>query len=366
MPGIIDRYLIREVLTGWFAVTVILWLVLVSQRLVRYLADAVEGKLPGDVIFILLGVKTLWYLVYIMPFALALGVVVGLGRLYRDNEMVVLRSCGVGPARLYQPLLGMGLVVAILLGVMSLYVSPSVSAYGNHILKEAELRADLTAMGAGRFNEIKKGRMTFYAEQLSEDKLQMEKLFIYASDRASDDAEPQVLTARSAYRMRDSDTGDDFLVLVDGFSFEGQPGSASYRMMKFERYGVRIETPKVGKQHHKRENKPTSELLGSSDLLDRVELQWRLSVPVSVLVLILLAVPLSRVGPRKGRFGQIMIAVLLFVVYFNLLGTARVWVEQGVINPVIGIWWVPVLPVLLTLLMLKANWIFYFFRRPGA
>jgi lipopolysaccharide export system permease protein len=363
MPGIIDRYLIREVLHGWFAVTLILWLVLVSQRMVRYLADAIEGKLPGDVIFILLGVKTIWYFVYIMPFALALGVVVGLGRLYRDNEMVVLRACGMGPARLYQPLLGLGIVVAVLLGCLSLYVSPGISAYGNHVLKQAELRADLTALGAGRFNEIRNGKMTFYAEQLSEDKLRMEKLFIYALDHQVDDAEPQVLTARSAYRMRDEESGSDFLVLVDGFSFEGQPGSAAWRMMKFGRYGVRVKTPKVGEQHRKREDKPTSELLGSSDLLDRVELQWRLSVPVSVMVLILLAVPLSRVGSRKGRFGQLLVAVLLFVVYFNLLGTARVWVEQGAVNPVIGIWWVPMLPVLLTLLLLNANRIFYLFRR---
>lgn len=205
--------------------------------------------------------------------------------------------------------------------------------------------------------------MTFYAEQLSEDKLRMEKLFIYAFDQKAGDAEPQVLTARSAYRMRDEESGDDFLVLVDGFSFEGQPGSAAWRMMKFGRYGVRVETPKVGEQHRKHEDKPTSELLGSSHLLDQVELQWRLSVPVSVMVLTLLAVPLSRVGPRKGRFGQLLIAVLLFVVYFNLLGTARVWVEQGVVNPVIGIWWVPVLPVLLTLLLLNANRIYYLLRR---
>lgn len=363
MPGIIDRYLIREVLHGWFAVTLVLWLILVSQRLVRYLADAVEGKLPGDVIFILLGVKTMWYLVYIMPFALALGVVVGLGRLYRDNEMVVLRACGMGPARLYQPLLGLSIAVAFLLGGLSLYVSPGVSAYGNHVMKQAELRADLTALGAGRFNEIKNGKMTFYAEQLSEDKLSMEKLFIYALDRKADDAEPQVLTARSAYRMRDEESGDDFLVLVDGFSFEGQPGSSAYRMMEFGRYGVRVETPKVNKQQWQREDRPTSELLGSSNLFDQVELQWRLSVPVSAIVLTLLAVPLSRVGPRKGRFGQLLVAVLLFVVYFNLLGTARVWVEQGVVHPLIGIWWVPMLPVLLTLLMLNTDRIFYLFRR---
>jgi lipopolysaccharide export system permease protein len=100
MLRIFDRYLLKEVISGWLAVTVVLWLVLVSNRLVRYLADAAEGDIPADVIFSLLALKMVWYLVLVMPFALALGVVLGLGRLYRDNEMVVMSACGVGPGRI--------------------------------------------------------------------------------------------------------------------------------------------------------------------------------------------------------------------------------------------------------------------------
>jgi lipopolysaccharide export system permease protein len=108
MLRILDRYLLREVIFGWLATTLILWFVLITNRLVRHLARAAAGELPGDVILTLLAVKTFWFIVYIMPFSLALGVVLALGRLYRDNEMAVLSACGVGPgcpsAPMYPPM----------------------------------------------------------------------------------------------------------------------------------------------------------------------------------------------------------------------------------------------------------------------
>ncbi len=124
MLRIFDRYLLKEVIYGWLAVTVVLWLVLVSNRLVQYLAEAAEGNIPGSLIFNLLALKMVWYLVLVVPFALALGVVLGLSRLYRDNEMVVMSACGVGPARIYRPLLGLSMIVAVLIAWLSLYVSP--------------------------------------------------------------------------------------------------------------------------------------------------------------------------------------------------------------------------------------------------
>jgi len=355
MLRIVDRYLLKEIIHSWLAVTLILWLILVSQRLVRYLADAVAGELPGDVIFLLLGVKTIWYLVYVMPFSLALGVVLGLGRMCRDSEMIVLGACGIGPGRLYQPLLGLGVVTAVMLGWLALYVNPGISEYGYQLEKHAEQRADITSLGAGRFNEIRQGEMTFYAERLSEDKLNMENLFIYVSPKEGGNPMPQVLTAKSAYRMTDEETGDNFLVLVDGYRFEGTPGEAKYRMMEFGQYGVRIELPGIDISTSQRSGRPTSELLASGTREDAIELQWRLSVPVSVLVLIFLAVPLSSHSPRQSRYGQLVIAVLIFVIYFNLLGTAKAWVEQGTVPVMIGIWWVHLLPVILAAALLNRD-----------
>ena len=355
MLSIIDRYLLREILLGWVAITLVLLLIMISHRMVGYLAQAATGELPGDVIFVLLGVKTIWLLVYVMPFSLALGVVSGLGRLYRDNEMTVLAACGVGPGRLYPPLLGMAVVVALLLGWMALYFTPGVVAYGERITQRAVQQADISLLGAGRFNVLHGGMIIFYAERLSEDKQRMENLFVYVYDRKNQDKPPQVISAASAYRMTDRNSGDEYLVFVDGYRYEGRPGEVGYRIMKFDRQGVRVELPGKEPASSKRSAIPTVDLLGSHDLKQIVELQWRLSVPLSVMVLVFLSVPLSRMSPRKGRYGGLVMPVLVFVIYFNLMGTAKAWVEQGAIPPLIGIWWVHLLPLVLAIALLTGG-----------
>jgi len=352
MLRIFNRYLLKEVVYGWLAVTVILWLILVSNRLVRYLADAAAGDIPGELIFKLLGLKMVWYIIHIVPFALALGVVLGLGRLYRDNEMTVMAACGVGPLRIYKPVLGFGLVIAVSLGWLALYVSPGVQEISHRLETAAGRQADVTALGAGRFNEIQDGKLTFYAERLSADKQTMENLFIAVRNQRDSSKPPQIVRAKSAYRKRDEDTGDQFLVLVDGVRYEGTPGEAAYRVMRFDEYGVRIDLPGGDDTTTKREATPTATLLGSSNTEDIAEVQWRLSMPLSVISLLLLAVPLSRSSPRQGRYGRLVVAILLFVIYYNLLGTAKAWVGDGSVPPVIGLWWVPALPVVASAILL--------------
>jgi lipopolysaccharide export system permease protein len=353
MLRIFDRYLLKEVIYGWLAVTVILWLILVSNRLVRYLADAAAGDIPGEVIFKLLALKMVWYLIHIVPFALALGVVLGLGRLYRDSEMTVMAACGVGTWRIYKPIMGFGLLAAAALAWLALYVSPGVQDISHRLETAAARQADMTALGAGRFNEMQAGKLTFYAERLSADKQTMENLFIaFRSSPKDRSTQQQIVRAKSAYRKRDEATGDQFLVLVDGVRYEGVPGDAAYRIMQFAEYGVRIDMPGSDAATTKLAATPTATLLGSSETEDVAELQWRLSMPLSVISLLLLAVPLCRSSPRKGRYGRLVVAILLFVIYYNLLGTAKVWVGDGSVPPVIGLWWVPLLPVVIAAILL--------------
>jgi lipopolysaccharide export system permease protein len=353
MLPIFDRYLLKEVIYGWLAVTVILWLILVSNRLVRYLADAAAGDIPGELIFKLLVLKMVWYMVHIVPFALALGVVLGLGRLYRDNEMTVMAACGVGVWRIYKPVLGFGLLVAVALVWLALYVSPFVQGISHRLEAAAARQADMTALGAGRFNEMQNARLTFYAERLSADKQTMENLFIAYKSKPRDKSKPQqIIRAKSAYRKQDNATGDQFLVLVDGVRYEGVPGEAAYRVMQFDEYGVRIHMPYSDVATTKRAATPTATLLASGDTEDVAEVQWRLAMPLSVFSLLLLAVPLCKSSPRKGRYGRLVVAILVFVIYYNLLGTAKVWVGNGSVSPLIGVWWVPALPVVLAALLL--------------
>ena len=340
MLRVIDRYLLKDVLQNWFAVTLVLWAILVSNRLARFLGQAADGELPGGVIFALLGLKSIEYLVTLLPLTLYLGVLLALGRLYKDSEMAALGACGVGPAQLYRPLLGLATVVA-------LYVSPRAAELGYEIRARAEGATDLSIVTAGRFHEGANGRLLFYAERVSAKHDYLEGIFV----RTEQDGVPTLLTAKRAQPVRDARTGDRFLVMEDGYRYQGFPGDDIFRVLKFDRHGIRMETVEVLDPPMKHDAKTSMTLWGSDDPRDIAELQWRLSLPLAALGLVLLAVPLSRTTPRQGRFGKLFIALLVFILYYNLLATSQVWVERGVIGALPGMWWVHLIPVLIAVML---------------
>lgn len=351
MLRVIDRYLLKEVGLNWVAVTLVLWLIVVSNRLARYLGEAAAGDLPGNVVFTLLGLKSIEYLVVLLPLTLYLGVLLALGRLYKDSEMAALGACGVGPAQLYRPLLMLALPVAALVAYLALFVSPQAAALGNEIRLRAEGSTDLSAITAGRFHESTNGRLVFYAERVSHDREHLEGLFV----RTEQSGKATLLTAPRAYPVRDAASGDRFLVMEDGYRYQGFPGDEVFRILKFARHGVRLETVEKLEPDFKHGAIPSARLWGSERPRDIAEMQWRLSLPVAALSLVLLAVPLSRTTPRQGRFGKLFTAILVFIVYYNLMGTAQAWVEKGTLAPLPGMWWVHAIPLGLTLLMFQAG-----------
>lgn len=349
MLRVIDRYLLKEVVLNWLAVTLVLWAILVSNRLARFLGEAAEGDLPGSVIFILLGLKSVEYLVTLLPLTLYLGVLLALGRMYKDSEMAALGACGVGAAQLYRPLLTLAATVGLAIGLLALFVSPRVAELGYEIRARAQGEADLSIITAGRFHEAANGRIIFYAERVSSNHEHLQGIFV----RTVQDGVPTLLTAQHAHPEQDAATGDRFLVLQNGYRYQGFPGDAVFRIIKFARHGIRLEAVEVLNPNKKHDARPTVNLWASSDPHDAAELQWRLSLPLAAIGLVLLAVPLSRTTPRQGRFGKLFVAILAFILYYNLLGTAQVWVERGVIGTLPGIWWVHLVPLAL------AGWLFY-------
>ncbi len=338
---ILDRYLLKEVLLHWAAVSLILWVVLISNRMARYLGQAAAGDLPGEIIFTLLGLKSVIYLVALLPLGLYLGILLALGRLYQDSEMAAMAACGVGTRQLYRPLLALGLVTALLLGWLSLAVSPQLAERGHGLQARAEQEADLSALTAGRFTEAKGGRLVLYVEKMSADRAQMERVFL----QGKAEGELALLTAERARTELAEESGARFLVLEQGHRYQGFPGEANYKVMSFGRHGVRMDTEQGNGNAIQRDALPTAQLWASSDPHDMAELQWRLATPLAALVLVVLAVPMSRTTPRKGRYGKLLVAVLAFIIYYNLLSTAQVWVARSVLPPVLGIWWVHLLPV---------------------
>lgn len=345
MFATLDRYLLREVFYTFLSVTGVLLFILLSNQFARVLGEAAAGRLPRDAVLQLLGLTSLEYLTILVPVSLFLSVMLAFGRLYKDSEMSAITACGVGPGRLYRPLMLIAVLAAALLAWLSLDLAPW-SAETAHVLrKTAQRDAELSSLEAGRFRSAAGGDTVFYAESVNSAAM-MANVFIQRQEGE------QVQVAVADRGKLEKEREPPFFVLYDGTRFEGVPGSTAFRIIEFREHGIPILLPEPDLTPDDAEMLPTARLLGSSDLRDRAEFQWRLSVPLSALLFAMLALPLSKTSPRQGRYGKLTIAILAYIVYSNLLGAARVWSERGLVPMEIGLWWVHGLVFLVAVFLL--------------
>ncbi len=332
---IVNRYVMREALAAWLAVTGVLLAIISSHRFARFLGEAAAGKLPGRAVFELLGYGSIGFLTVLVPVGFFLGLLMAFGRLYRDSEMTALIACGVGPAQLYRPVFALGVAAALLLSALTLYGAPWAAQQALEARRAAEKEAELGVFESGRFKSAQGGNAVFYAGSADAASGVLGDLFL---SQVQSDGEQAVVSAASGEQRHDPDTGRRLLILHDGIRYDGVPGSADYRVLRFAEHGVEIAPSAPDLATSKRDGIATSALLASGDPRDVAELQWRISGPLMLLVFAFIAVPLSRTRPREGRYGRIVVGVLLYVVYSNVLGLARLGIERGELPPWLGLW----------------------------
>lgn len=348
MLGIIHRYLLKETVQTWGAVTLVLLLILISNRFAQFLGEAAAGNLPQAAVFKLLALSTISYLTVIVPVGLFFAAMLALGRFYRDSEMTAMMACGIGPGEVYRALMVFAGILAIVLAGLALEAGPWAAAATNTVRKDAEKQAEIGSFEAGRFKTPSDGKGVFYAERVAGNGKQLRKVFMEKRDGRV----VYTVTAARGTQVRDPETGEKMLVLEEGYRYEVTPGSARIKTVKFAEHGMKVEAGSADYSTTSRDVIPTATLWNSSSRRDTAELQWRISVPLTALVLCLLAVPLARTTPRQGRYGKLLLAVLVYIVYSNMLGVARVWVERGRVSTTFGIWWVHILVAVLALFML--------------
>lgn len=340
---IIDRYIRREALVGWLGVLGVLLLIILSHRFARFLGDAAAGKLPAEWVFKLLGLSIVGFLGTLVPVALFLGLMTAFGRLYRDSEMTAMASCGIGPRQLYRPVMKLGAAAALILCFLSLYAGPWAAGELLANRAKAEKEAEIGMFESGRFRTSSDGDVAFYVEKANDDG-SLEKVFVH---RVQDDGTDSTVTARQGEQVTDPASGERYLILHDGERYDGDPGQREYSRVTFAEHGIRIQQSEPDIASSRLDGVPTGELWQSEKPAEIAELQWRLSQPILAIVLALLALPLSRTRPREGRYGRLVIGILVYAVYSNLLGVAQVWVEQGKLPAAIGLWGVHALVLLL-------------------
>jgi lipopolysaccharide export system permease protein len=351
---IVFRYLSREVMLTLSAVSAVLLVIIMSGRFIKYLAQAASGALDPGVLFLIMGFRMPGFLELILPLGLFLGILLAYGRLYLDSEMTVLAATGMSQQRLLAYTLAPATIVALLVAWLSLGLAPQGVAQVAKILNEQDALTEFDTLVPGRFQAMRSGTRVTYTQEMSSDRSQLGGIFISEKRLSKEGDKERGITVLVADKGRQEiqPDGSRYLILENGYRYDGNPGAADYRSIKYDTYGVLLVKPEVSSDISEREALTTRELIGSDEPRKQAELQWRLSIPLLVFVVTLLAVPLSRVNPRQGRFLKLLPAILLYMAYLSLLIAARGALDKGKIPMSIGLWWVHGLFLLIGLTLL--------------
>lgn len=356
---IIFRYLCRELLGATLAVSAVLLLMVMSGRFVKYLAEAAAGDLSASVLFSLMGYRLPEFLSLVIPLGFFVGILLAYGRLYIESEMTVLHACGFSERQLLRYTMVPAVLVALFVAAMSLYLTPTGLQRFSHVLTADKTRNEFDHLVPKKFVSTEGNRAVYYAEGLSDDRSTMFNVFLaeLGSSRGETGTDLQVVTVASeGVQQIDPETGLRYLVLRDGYRYEGVPGQRDYRQMAFSSYEVLLDIPRVRSKSSERiESMSTAELWKSDNLRERVNLHWRFSLPVLVLIVAILAVPLSRTNPRQGRYAKMIPAVLLYIIYLVALQGVRGAIEDGKIEHAWVIWLVHPPFLILGLLLLGGS-----------
>ncbi len=352
---IIARYLARQVLQLTAALTIVLLSVAVLIRLLNYLGDATEGNIDPSVLFILMSYRLPEFVQLTLPLALLLGVLLAYGRMYADNEMTVLIASGLSRRRLLAYTLMSASVLIIAIAYLSLSLTPRGLMNSENLLEQQKDLNEFDVMVPGIFQDISGGARTTYAENIEGNEIGN----VFMNETETD----RLVVAESASLIQcDSLESDDvqaqeqerLVIFSDGSLSEGMAAENYYSVTSFGELAIRLPQRDININLDLEEQTlPTRELLNNPSNARIAELQWRLSLVLIIPVLCLLAVPLSKVNPRQGRFAKLAPAVLLYIIYFALLLASRDWLADGILPAVIGLWWVHLLFLLIGILMFQ-------------
>ncbi|PNB75358.1 LPS export ABC transporter permease LptF [Pseudomonas sp. GW456-E7] len=338
---IVFRYLSREVLLTLSAVSAVLLVIIMSGRFIKYLAQAASGLLDPGSLFLIMGFRMPGFLQLILPLGLFLGILLSYGRMYLESEMTVLSATGMSQQRLVWMTMFPATLVALVVAWLSLSLAPQGANQFQLLLNKQDALTEFDTLEPGRFQSLRDGTRVTYTERMSDDRVNLGGVFISQKNISSNNKDRgiSVLVAEKG-RQEIRPDGNRYLILDNGYRYDGSPGQADYRAIKYDEYGVLLPKPEVSDEVTDRDAMPTSTLIGSEDIRMRAELQWRISLPLLVFIVTLMAVPLARVNPRQGRFLKLLPAILLYMAYLSILIAARGALDKGKIPAVVGLWWV--------------------------
>lgn len=347
--NILQKYILREWFWTFLAVTVVLLIVMISVSLGELLSDVAGGHMPASLMGTLMWLKIPDVLSTIIPLGIFVSITWGTGRMYRDQEMAVMRASGFSWMMLLRPLFSLLMPVATFLLVVDLFIAPAAAGTIQQKLENAYRTAAEWGLQTGQFHVLKGGSLVLYVESVDKDGRTLRNIFIQQKQHRRE----QVWSAEQGYYWLDQKTGERYLTLEEGQMTEGGAEALDFGIIHFSRNDLKIPEPEQRAKSVALEAQASNEILFSSAAADIAEIQWRVSPALAIVVLGFLAIPLAHSAPGEGRGARVILGILAYSVYVNLLYVCRSWIAKGDLPAVLGLWWVHLLVFLVALIWLK-------------
>jgi len=356
---IFQRALLREFGNLALAVFSALFAITLTTQLIRLLGQAAGGKVLSEAIVALLAFSALNYLPVLLSLTLFITVLMTLSRSYRESEMVIWFSSGLSLLAWIRPVLLFAAPLAALIAALSLFLSPWAIGKAEEYRHQMNVRDEVSRVAPGVFLEAPAADRVFFVEEIAGDQTNVQNVFIAQMK----EGRLGITVSSRGYREL-AENGDRLVVLLDGRRYEGIPGNLDFKIMDFGRYSMKVETRETQAEEASTKAMSTFGLILAPNNPRLAELLWRVGLPISALVLALLAVPLSFVNPRASRSVNLLFALFTYMVYANVLSIVQAWVSQGRVGFNIG-WWVvhAVMLVVLGLLFFRRMRLGSLFRR---
>ncbi|OUU78937.1 MAG: LPS export ABC transporter permease LptF [Gammaproteobacteria bacterium TMED78] len=329
---IISKYIFKEILLTWSIVMITLFVILMSSQFAEILNQAATGKIPRDFILNTLILTSVQYMNIIIPFGLFIGVMLTLAKLNQNSEIVALKACAIGPSQLLIPIMFLSIMLSILVSWLSLHVSPNALNEIEKIKMDAgnEIRTGMPE--AGKFIPFNNNQAILFVKEI--EGTEFKDIFIQQdyNDRQT------IILAEKGKKISASETGEIIFSLENGRRYDGKAGDKKFQIIDFKQHNIPIFSNSTSNISLSSKNKTTIQLLLSNNIQDQAELQWRLSAPISIFLLSLLALSLISTKPRQGYYSQLGIGILIYMIYINCLTLGKAWIEREILLSWVGLW----------------------------
>lgn len=364
----IAKYIMRNLVAYFCVITFIIGLVVFGNQFVLTVQESIDRGIPFQELMPLISFNMIRDVPVILVLSIFLAVIITISQLYKNSEAIVMNSIGLGDKAFLSVIKPLAIILFLFVLFLTAYAVPWAKQQKSAAEEETKNASEFSFITEGKFESFKNGDIVFYASESTSIDVggvqNMEEIFIYASENGN----PVIVLASDAKKYIDPKSKSIYLRLRDGVRYQGLPSSENINILNFDSYDIEIVSGEVQKSiatFTEIEEKTTLDLLKQGGLLAIAELQWRLSLPLSILILVVFAVYLGKTSPRGGKGINILIGIFVFMLYNNGLLVAKSSIENGLLSPIIGMWGIHLIAILFLILLyqFRQGKIMYFFDK---